>query len=252
MKVRSFVIAVVCALLPAIASPQALTSLSSLRVGYNTRKTTAQPQGELKAQIDALDKEIAEANRLGRTAELRRLFAKGNVLLAGRPWTDAADYASSLVIRSDRVVVDSSKPYFVRLEQIYSPSIQLERPLKAHVELRARPAAAGPRRRAPPPAASRQGSRLVRRRRSRPPRCPVSVRSRPARRRRRHVPARHRRERRHASARHGHAARVRAQGSGRSGRAPRGRREEGAGRAARRHSLPDRSHETGEPRTPRR
>jgi poly(3-hydroxybutyrate) depolymerase len=151
MNVRSFVIAVVCALLPAIASSQALTSLSSLRVGYNTRKTSAQPQGELKAQIDALDKEIADANRLGKTAELRRLFAKGNVLLAGRPWTDAADYANSLVIRSDRVVVDSSKPYAVRLEQIYSPSIQLERPLKAHAELRARPAAAPPGTTAPPP-----------------------------------------------------------------------------------------------------
>ena len=76
---RFLVLAVLTFVIPAIASSQALTSLSSLRVGYNTRKTSAQPQGELKAQIDALDKEIAEANRLGKTAELRRLFAKGNV-----------------------------------------------------------------------------------------------------------------------------------------------------------------------------
>ena len=68
-----------------------------------------QPQGELKAQIDALDREIAEASRLGKTGEVRRLFAKGTTLLAGRPWTDAADYAGSLVIRTDRVVVDSSQ-----------------------------------------------------------------------------------------------------------------------------------------------
>ena len=143
MKLRQYVVALIVLLLPALAYPQALTSLSSLRVGYNTRKATVQPQGELKAQIDALDAEIAEATRLGRTAELRRLFAKGTTLLAGRLWTDATDYATSLVIRSDRVVVDSSRPYLVRLEQIYNPAIRLEQPLKAHAELRARPQPAG-------------------------------------------------------------------------------------------------------------
>src|SRR5216117_157310 len=118
MKLRTFVAAVIVSLLaPATALPQALTSLSSLRVGYNTRKNTVKPQGELKAQIDALDAQIAEAQRLGRSAELRRLFAKGNTLLSGRSWTDALDYNVSLVLRTDRVVADSSKPYPVRLEQ---------------------------------------------------------------------------------------------------------------------------------------
>src|SRR6478672_10366172 len=116
----------VSVLLPSSAFPQALTNLSSLRVGYNTRKATVRPEGELKAQIDAVDREIAEATRLGRTGELRRLLAKGTTLLAGRKWDDVADYTNSLVIRSDRVVIDSSKPYYVRLEQIYAPAIQLE------------------------------------------------------------------------------------------------------------------------------
>src|SRR5712675_1942202 len=100
-----------CTLLPAPAGAQALTSLSSVRVGYTTRKNTVKPQGELKAQIDALDAQIAEATRLGKTGELRRLFAKGMALLNGRPWTDAIEFSSSLVLRTDRVVVDSSKPY---------------------------------------------------------------------------------------------------------------------------------------------
>jgi dienelactone hydrolase len=131
--------AVIGLLAPVAAFPQALTNLSSLRVGYNTRKATVRPEGELKTQIDAVDRDLAEATRLGKTAEIRRLLAKGTTLLAGRPWTDAADYTNSLVIRTDRVVVDSSKPYYVRLEQIYSPAIQLERPLKAHADLRQRP-----------------------------------------------------------------------------------------------------------------
>jgi len=128
--------------LPSLASPQALTSLQSVRVGYNTRKATVKPTGELKAQIDEIDKQIAEASRLGKNAELRRLMAKGTTLLAGRPWTDVLDYTNSVVLRTDHIVADSMKPYPVRLEQIYSPSIELTRSLTAHVIVRQRPAPA--------------------------------------------------------------------------------------------------------------
>src|SRR3989441_8236124 len=124
MKARVLLVAVLCVLVPAAALPQALTSLASVRVGYVTRRNTVKPQGELKAQIDALDAQIAEAGRLGRTGELRRLFAKGMTLLADRPWTDAADFAASLVLRTGRVVADSAAPYTVRLEHIYTPSIE--------------------------------------------------------------------------------------------------------------------------------
>ena len=53
--------------------------------------------------------------------------------------------------------MDSSKPYTVRLEQIYSPAIQLERPLKAHAELRARPAPPA----LAPPRRRRRSSRIL-------------------------------------------------------------------------------------------
>src|SRR6185436_10643767 len=101
MKLRTAIVAaVVIVSAPTAALPQALTSLSSVRVGYTTRRNTVKPQGELKAQIDALEAQIAEATRLGRSGELRRLFAKGIALLNGRPWNDAADYSSSLVLRT--------------------------------------------------------------------------------------------------------------------------------------------------------
>src|SRR6266436_9803406 len=139
MKVRAVLFALACVLIPATAMPQAMTSLASVRVGYTTRKNTVKPQGELKAQIDALDAEIADASRLGRSGELRRLFAKGLNLLNNRPWTDAVEYAHSIVLRTDRVVADSAKPYSVRLEQIFTPSINLERTVTAHLTLRRRP-----------------------------------------------------------------------------------------------------------------
>lgn len=136
---RVLILAVLAFVIPATAASQALTSLSSLRVRYNTQKATVDPQGELKTQIDEVDRAIAEATRTGRTGELRGLFAKGTALLEGREWSDAADFAASLVIRSDRVVVDSTRPWTVRLEQIYTPAIQLERSLGAEAVLRKRP-----------------------------------------------------------------------------------------------------------------
>jgi predicted esterase len=132
--------ALIFVLLPGTVQAQALTSLASLRVAYNTRKATVRPQGELKTQIDQVDKEIAEATRLGRSAELRRLFAKGNVLLAGRQWSDALDYANSLVLRTNHVVADSAKPLDARIEQIYAPSIELSTDITGHVLLRKPPA----------------------------------------------------------------------------------------------------------------
>jgi predicted esterase len=137
---KTLLLLALCAAIPSVASPQALTSLQSLRVGYNTRKATVKPTGELKAQIDEIDRQIAEASRFGRNAELRRLMAKGTSLLAGREWTDVLDYTNSVVLRTDHIVADSAKAYPVRLEQIYSPSIQLTRALSAHVVLRQRPA----------------------------------------------------------------------------------------------------------------
>lgn len=148
MKSRLLVaLAISCILLPSLAQSQALTSLASLRVRYNSLKVRTQPVGELKEQLDILDAEIVEATRLGQTGEMRRLFAKGNVLLAGESWTDVADFANSLVLRSDRVVVDPADLYTVRLEQIYRPAIAINAPLGARVFLSR--AAAGQRQVAP-------------------------------------------------------------------------------------------------------
>jgi poly(3-hydroxybutyrate) depolymerase len=139
MSRRILLLVALYMVVPAIAFPQALTNLSSLRVGYNTRKATVKPEGALKTQIDEIDRQLAEATRLGRNAEIRRLIAKGQTLLAGREWTEALDFANSIVLRTEHVVADSARPYGIRLEQIYTPAIELQRPLVAHAVLRKRP-----------------------------------------------------------------------------------------------------------------
>jgi len=69
---RLLLVAIICAVVPATAWSQAQTSLSSLRVRYNTRKATVQPAGALKVEIDAIDRELAEVTRLGRSVDRPR------------------------------------------------------------------------------------------------------------------------------------------------------------------------------------
>jgi poly(3-hydroxybutyrate) depolymerase len=128
--------AMLVGLLPSDANAQALTPISMLRTGYVTIKAKTKPDGDLKAHIEAIDREIAEATRLGRNSDLRRLFTKGFTLLTGQPWTLQADYNTSLVLRTDRVVADSLMPFVARLEQLYQPAIELTRSLGARVTLR--------------------------------------------------------------------------------------------------------------------
>jgi len=123
--------------LPPSAFAQALPNLSLLRVRYNTLKTSARLEGELKAQIDAVDKELEAATRLGRNGEVRRLLAKGGTLLDGRAWTDEEEYRHSLVLRAERAFADPAHPFTVRLEQIYAPSLAIPGPLTATVSVRA-------------------------------------------------------------------------------------------------------------------
>jgi poly(3-hydroxybutyrate) depolymerase len=132
---RAVAVAIFSGSFIAPALPQALPNLALVRLNYNVRKRTVKPQGELKQKIDANDQAITEATRLGQIGEVRRLLAKGMVLLNGGTWTDTLDFANSLVLRSDQTFVDSSRPYTLRIEQIYSPSLALENALRAKVSL---------------------------------------------------------------------------------------------------------------------
>jgi len=137
MKLNRFFLAaaVLLGLSVAPAVAQSLPNLALTRLAYTVRKRVVNPQGDLKTKIDANDAALTEATRLGRIGEIRRLLAKGMTLMAGNEWTDALDYKNSLALRSDEVIADSGKPYEVRLEQIYSSSLALDRDLTAHFSL---------------------------------------------------------------------------------------------------------------------
>jgi predicted esterase len=117
------------------ASAQARDTVASLRTRYNTVKTQAKPQGDLKRKFDSIDAQTAKAAQLGRTGELRRLYAEGIALAAGREWNSELEFAASLALRTERVFLDPTKPVSFRLEQIYVPSLELAEPLSVRVTL---------------------------------------------------------------------------------------------------------------------
>jgi predicted esterase len=121
-----------------LAYAQALPNINLLSVRYNSSKTAAKAEGELKAQLDDVDKAIAEARRSGNMGEVRRQIAKGFTLLDKATWTPQLDYRNSVVLRSERIVIDSSVPYAMRVEQIYRPAIDLSTNLTAKVRIRKR------------------------------------------------------------------------------------------------------------------
>jgi len=129
---------------------QALPNINLLSVRYNSLKTAAKPDGELKTEIDDVDKAIADARRTGNLGEVRRQIAKGLALLNKDAWTPQLDYRNSLVLRSERTVIDSAAPYAMRIEQIYRPSIDLSANITTKVRIRKRVPPAPPGAAAPP------------------------------------------------------------------------------------------------------
>ncbi len=118
------------------AAGQTGPSLATAQGAYNRLKASATPDGELKRELDNIDHALSEAIRLGRTGEARRLLAKGTALVSGRPWTDESDFAASIVLRADRLFVDPARPFTLRIEQIYAPTLGLSSPLAARLTLR--------------------------------------------------------------------------------------------------------------------
>src|SRR5688572_24444248 len=117
---------------------QALPNINSLSVRYNSMKAAAKAEGELKTQLDDVDKTIAEARRAGNMGEVRRQIAKGMTLLNKEAWTPQLDYRHSLVLRSERIVIDSTAPYAMRIEQIYRPATEVSASLTTKVRIRKR------------------------------------------------------------------------------------------------------------------
>jgi dienelactone hydrolase len=140
---RSLLLVITFFAIASLVQGQARDTVAMMRTRYNTAKNNAKPQGELKQKLDAIDQQLARASQLGRTGEMRRLYTEGIALVNKREWTAETEFNSSLVLRTERVFVSPENPVLFRLEQIYSPAIELTDPLSVQVFVN-RPPTAGP------------------------------------------------------------------------------------------------------------
>ncbi len=131
----AFSLALILAVLTAFAAAQPRPNLALSRVIYFTLKSQVKLQGDLRDKIAALDKDMAEAARAGRTGEVPPPAGQRVVLLSGREWTDELEFSASLVLRAEETYADSGRPYTVRVEQICAPKIALSDPLAVRLSL---------------------------------------------------------------------------------------------------------------------
>ncbi|HYV96117.1 MAG TPA: PHB depolymerase family esterase [Gemmatimonadaceae bacterium] len=120
MTKNATLLAAIVSLAPAALAAQAPPALISVYVEYSTVKNTVKPQGAVRATLDSLERLYAAASRTGRTGEARHLLAEALTIVNGHEWTDSADFAASLRLRSDGQIVESQRPYTVRLQQYYA------------------------------------------------------------------------------------------------------------------------------------
>ena len=140
---RALLLAITLLVSASSVSAQARDTVAIMRTRYNTAKNNAKAQGDLKQKLDTIDQQLARAMGLGRTGEMRRLYTQGTALAQGREWTPETEFSSSLVLRTDRVFVSPEKPLSLRLEQIYTPSVELTSPLSVRVTINLPPSGRG-------------------------------------------------------------------------------------------------------------
>jgi hypothetical protein len=105
------------------------------RCESGTARRRTPPNRKARSNIDALDREMAETNRLGRRGEVRRLPAKRMTLLSGAEWTEVLDFTNSLVLRADRISFSTRRTGRIPARTDLSPSIALESSLTAKVSV---------------------------------------------------------------------------------------------------------------------
>ena len=135
MRTLFVLAALAAASLPTAASAQMLPSIASVQDSYSRLKIAAKPGDDLKRDLEAIDRAVADAVRFGRLGEARRLLAKGAALASGTGWTDVDDFANSIVLRTDRLIADPIRPLALRVEQIYGSTLILPGALSARMSL---------------------------------------------------------------------------------------------------------------------
>jgi len=127
------VLTLIVSSMPLPAAAEALPSLSMLNLIYRMSKANA---GEAaQSQLADVDSRLGAARAAGRTGEVRRQLARGMSLATTGTWSEAQDFAASLVVRTDHSYVDPGRPILLRLTQIFPSTLVSASRLTARLAL---------------------------------------------------------------------------------------------------------------------
>ena len=115
---------------PVVASDEGATlawekDLQVLTVMTTIKRATSKAPGSLRQQVDTLLEAAELARRDGELGEMRRLLSQANALISGVDWTPKAEFAASLVLRSQDTIHDPTGLYFATLSQQFPVDYQL-------------------------------------------------------------------------------------------------------------------------------
>lgn len=113
-------------------TPATQADIQTLSAAVRTLRRSANTSDEVKAKVDRL---IAESGPGQVAGSARRKLANAYELLKGRAWDEKQEFAWSLALRPNQVVVDSTLPFIAHLTQFYAASYKASNPLKLTVSL---------------------------------------------------------------------------------------------------------------------
>ena len=119
----------------AVASLEQRQTVQRLSQVLRTLQTNMKVSDNVQGEVDKLSAEAAAMQNAGNAGEARRRFLHAIAVQRGLAWNDKTEFASSLQLRTNMVVADSSRTFYAQLTQGYDAPYQSARGLGLHLTL---------------------------------------------------------------------------------------------------------------------
>ncbi len=119
----------------AVANLEQNQTAQGLSQILRTLQTNLKVTDGVKAQVDKLAAEAVSLQNAGNAGEARRRLAHAIALQRGLPWDEKAEFAGSLLLGTNGVVVDSAVTQYGELAQSYPASYKAPNGLRLHLLL---------------------------------------------------------------------------------------------------------------------
>jgi poly(3-hydroxybutyrate) depolymerase len=119
----------------AVASLEQRQTVQRLTQILRTLQNNLQIPEAAKAEVDRLAAEARQLQNAGNASEARRRLLHAIAMQRSLPWNDKAEFAGSLLLRTNAIVTDSSRIFYAQLTQGYAVPSTSATGLRLHVTM---------------------------------------------------------------------------------------------------------------------